>query len=236
MRLVAIVPTLHDDAALAELLSDLVRLESPPEQVIVVDGASSEPTSALCRGRNVRWLGSTAGRGVQLSAGVAATKEALGEGHAAGTDVFWFLHADCRPDRRSAAVIRTAIERGAAGGYFRFRFGGPGRPLKALLERCIALRCRVGMVYCDQGIFVTRVAYEASPGIDPQPLFEEVPLVRHLKSTRCFVALDLPITVSPRRWEREGFLRRTLHNRLLAAGYLLGMTPTRLAKWYRSAG
>ncbi|MGH8296346.1 MAG: glycosyltransferase [Steroidobacteraceae bacterium] len=236
VRLVAIVPTLHDDAALAELLSDLARLEAPPEQVIVVDGASSEPPSALCHGENVRWLRSAVGRGVQLSAGVAAAKEALGEGPAAGTDVLWFLHADCRPDPRSAAVIRTVIGRGAAGGYFRFRFGGSGCPLKALLERCIALRCRVGMVYCDQGIFVTRTAYEASPGIDPQPLFEEVPLIRHLKSTRRFVALDLPITVSPRRWERDGFMRRTLHNRLLAVGYLLGMTPTRLARWYRSAG
>jgi hypothetical protein len=90
------------------------------------------------------------------------------------------------------------------------------------------------MVYGDQGIFVTRAAYEEGPGFAAEPLFEEVPLVRYLKRCGGFVALDVPITVDPRRWERDGYLRRTLHNRVLALGHLLGVPPPRLAQWYRA--
>jgi hypothetical protein len=90
------------------------------------------------------------------------------------------------------------------------------------------------MVYGDQGIFVTRAAYDASPGFAAQPLFEEVALVRFLKRTGRFVALQLPMTVSARRWQRDGFLRRTLHNRALALGFSLGVHSNTLARWYRA--
>jgi hypothetical protein len=234
VRLVVMVPTWHDDEELLELLVCLGRLDAPPEHVIVVDGASSQLTADICRRGNAQWLPSSPGRGVQLSAAVVAAQQALGETAGSPGETFWFLHTDCRPHRQSACAIREAIVLGAPGGYFRFRFGGSPGPLKALLERCIALRCRMGMVYGDQAIFVTRTAYEASPGLDRQPLFEEVPLVRHLKRAGYFAALKLPITVSPRRWERDGFLRRTLQNRSLALGYILGIPASRLARWYHS--
>ncbi len=231
-RLTVIVPTLRDDGSLAQLLPELGRLDAPPEEIIVADGVAGEETAALCRRHGVRWLPSPAGRGLQLGAGVLAAREASVPGGAA--QVLWFLHADSRPHAGAAGAIRAAVRQGAAGGYFRFRFGGPAGALKSLLERSIALRCRCGMVYGDQGIFATREAYAAGPGFAAQPLFEEVPLVRYLKRTGRFVALDLPITVDPRRWERDGYLRRTLHNRVLALGHLAGVSPVRLSHWYRA--
>lgn len=231
-RLTVIVPTLRDDGSLAQLLPALGRLDAPPEEVIVADGSAGEDTAALCRRHGVCWLPSPAGRGLQLSAGVLAARAAPVPGGAA--QVLWFLHADSRPHAGAASAIRAAVRQGGAGGYFRFRFGGPAGALKSLLERSIALRCRFGMVYGDQGIFATREAYAASPGFAAQPLFEEVPLVHYLKHTGRFVALDLPITVDPRRWERDGYLRRTLQNRVLALGHLVGVPPVRLSHWYRA--
>lgn len=234
-RLTVVVPSLRDDRALAGLLSDLGEQEAAPEQVIVADGAASEDTAALCR----RWAAvsvrSPPGRGVQLAAGVTAARRAWGAPCGAVTDILWFLHADCRPHPGAARRIRAAVAGGAAGGYLRFRFGGEATAVKRMLERAVALRCRFGAVYGDQGVFATRAAYEAGPGFDAQPLFEEVPLVRALRRTGRFVALDVPITIDPRRWERDGFVRRTLYNRLLAAGYLLGISPARLAFWYRGS-
>ncbi|MGH8325420.1 MAG: TIGR04283 family arsenosugar biosynthesis glycosyltransferase [Steroidobacteraceae bacterium] len=231
-RLTAIVPVLHDDAALEELLSGLARLQARPDRVIVVDGASSDSAAVLCRQSGAEWRPSLPGRGSQLAEGIADAQATLDGSPTSNRDALWLLHADCQPHPQAALAIRAAIRQGAAGGYFRFRFGGRASIMKSLLERCIALRCRVGMVYGDQGIFVTCASYEASPGLDKQPLFEEVPLVRHLKRTRRFIALPLPITVSARRWDRDGFLRRTLQNRLLAVGYALGIAPSRLARWY----
>ncbi|MGH8228177.1 MAG: hypothetical protein ACREU3_09795 [Steroidobacteraceae bacterium] len=102
----------------------------------------------------------------------------------------------------------------------------------ARLPRCIAWRCRWGTVYGDQGLFAARDAYEAGPGFAVQPLFEEVGLVRALKHTGRFVALPLPITICARRWERDGYAKRTLLNRLLAVGFCVGISPARLARWH----
>lgn len=226
--LAVVVPTLSDDAALARLLPLLGRLAMPSEPVIVVDGAASEATAALCRSAGCTWIPSGAGRGVQLNAGIAAAR-------AAGAGVLWMVHADCEPHALSACAIRDATAAGAAGGYFSFRFGGARSPLKRFLEACIAWRCRLSMVYGDQGIFVTRAAYDASPGIGAQPLFEEVALVRALRRTRRFVAVALPMTVSERRWQRDGLLRRTIRNRTLALGFALGIDPVTLERWYRAS-
>ena len=230
-QLTVIVPVLRDDGALDGLLPALRELDSPPQRVIVADGAPSAQTAALCHRHGARWMAAPAGRGLQLSAGVSAANRRDSGGEA---EVLWFLHADSRPHSHAAGAIRAAVAQGAVGGYFRFRFGGPRSALKSLLERSIALRCRFGMIYGDQGLFVTRSAYQAGPGFAAQPLFEEVPLVHFLKHTGRFGALDLPITVDPRRWERDGYLRRTLHNRVLACGHLVGVSPMRLAQWYRA--
>ncbi|SRR5579875_184016 len=222
MRVAVIIPTLDDDASLQRLLTQLARLDPPPDEVIVVDGAASESCEAVCRGAGARWLPAHPSRGGQLALGAAR----------APADVLWFLHTECEPHPAAVAAIRGSIERGAIGGYFRFRFGGPRTRTKRFLERCIGWRCRWGMVYGDQGLYVTRAAYDATPGFTVQPLFEEVALVRALKRTGRFVALDLPITVSTRRWERDGWLRRTLTNRTLALAFGCGVSPARLARWF----
>ncbi|MGH8140233.1 MAG: TIGR04283 family arsenosugar biosynthesis glycosyltransferase [Steroidobacteraceae bacterium] len=224
MRLALIVPTLDDDTALAHFLTQLAGLDLPPDEVIVVDGGSRSSTAQICRDFGCTWMSAQQGRGVQLRAGAAR----------ANADALWFVHADCQLHPDASKAIRAAIATGEAGGYFRFQFGGERRALKRFLEWCIAWRCRAAMVYGDQGIFATRSAYDASPGFSAQPLFEEVALVRALKRSGRFAALALPIIVSSRRWERDGFLRRTLHNRALALGFLLGIDSMTLARWYRT--
>jgi rSAM/selenodomain-associated transferase 2 len=218
-----IVPTWRDDAALARLLPQLAQLEPRPGEVIVVDGAGDATTRALVLAAGATCLASPPGRGTQLNHGArAATGAAL-----------WFVHADAVLAPDATRALHAALARGAVGGYFRFRFDGERRWYKRLLEACIAWRCRVGMVYGDQALFATRAAWTAAGGFAEQPLFEEVPLVRALRAAGPFVALPQPVTVAARRWERDGYLRRTLHNRLLALGYAAGIAPRRLASWYR---
>src|SRR5579885_1828427 len=168
MRVAVIIPTLDDDAALQRLIVRLGHLDPAPEDVLVVDGAASKSCEALCRGAGASWLPAHPSRGGQLALGAAR----------APAEVLWFLQAECEPHAESVAAIRSSIHAGAVGGYFRFRFGGAPSFTKRLLERCIAWRCRWGMVYGDQGLYVTRAAYEATPGFTVQPLFEEVALVR----------------------------------------------------------
>ncbi|MET0657473.1 MAG: glycosyltransferase, partial [Steroidobacteraceae bacterium] len=198
------------------------RLAPAPAEIIVVDGAGSAATASVCSRFGARWIASAPGRGVQLASGVRA----------ASSEILWFVHADCLPATDAVGSIREVIAAGAHGGYFRFRFGGRRGVVQRVLECCIAWRCRIGMVYGDQGIFVRRTAYAASPGFRAEPLFEEVALVRALKASRRFVGLHSPMAVSPRRWQRDGFMQRTAMNRMLATSHALGVRASTLAQWY----
>ena len=78
--------------------------------------------------------------------------------------------------------------------------------------------------------------YDAVGGFADTPLFEEVPLVRALRGRGTFTRVAAAIGVSPRRWERDGWLWRSFGNRLLALAYLLGVPPRRLARRYQPLG
>jgi glycosyltransferase involved in cell wall biosynthesis len=222
MRVAVIVPTFDDDVALERLLSHLAYLEPGPDDVIVSDGACSDATELLCRRFGATYVASRSGRGGQL---------ALGAARARAADVLWFLETICEPHADAVIAIHECVQNGAVGGYFRFQFGGATSFGKRMLESCIALRCQLGTVYGEQGIFVTRSAYARTLGFTIQPLFEQVKLVRALKKTDRFIPVPLPLGVSPRRWEKEGFVLRTLRNRALALGYMLGIAPAALARW-----
>jgi rSAM/selenodomain-associated transferase 2 len=221
-----IIPVLNDSAALASLLETLAAMPAGPDEVLVVDGGGDDACRAVCQAAGARWIASRPGRGAQLDAGARA---------AAG-DWLWFLHADASPPPAGAAAIREAMTAGRAGGWFRFRFTGTAHALARLIATLTNWRCRFGVPYGDQGLFAAAAAYRRAGGFPDQPLFEEVPLVRGLRRAGTFSPLALSIGVSPRRWEQDGWLRRSLWNRALALGYMLGVPPGRLARRYRHSG
>lgn len=224
MTVSIVVPVLHDTDALARLLPALAAQDPPPAEVVVADGADDPACRALCARFGASHVAAPAGRGAQLAAGARGATGA----------VLWFLHADAGIEPGAIRAILDAVAAGATGGCFRFRFAGPPRPGRALLAALVNARARVGVPYGDQGLFATRAAYAAAGGFPADPLFEEVPLVRGLRRHGPFAMLALPVHVSTRRWERDGWLRRTLGNRALALAYMAGASPADLAKRYRS--
>jgi len=220
-----VIPTLDDHRALTHLLGRVRDMRDRPNETIVVDGGDDAACAATCRQHACIRLRTRPGRGHQLHAGAMR----------ASGDVIWFLHADADPAPDAIANILAHVESGAVGGYFRFRFSGPPAWRKSALAMLINFRCRIGVPYGDQGLFIRREVYAATRGFPDTPLFEEVPLIRAARQAGRFDAVDAPLDVSPRRWERDGWLHRTLHNRLLAFGYMLGVPPERLARRYADA-
>jgi rSAM/selenodomain-associated transferase 2 len=221
-RVSVIVPVRGDAGPLAELLH---RLGDEPDEVVVVCAGDDPATTRICADTGARCLTARAGRGPQQHAGALA---------AAG-GWLWFLHADALPEPGAVARIREAGRAGVAGGYFRFRFRGPDTRGRRLLAALINLRARLGTPYGDQGLFFRRDVYFDCGGFPDEPLFEEVPLVRRARRCGRFAALPVPLGVSPRRWERDGWLTRTAGNRLLALGYAMGISPRRLARIYENS-
>lgn len=219
-----IIPCYHDEARLGNLLNQLQNVSHRPMEIVVVDGADDQACRKICHQYGARWLAGEPCRGRQLLAGAA-----LAQG-----DVLWFLHADARLPADPITAMRFAIEQGALGGYFRFRFDAPRAWPALLLESAIAFRCRFGIPYGDQGLFMTRRAYVEAGGHSPWPLFEEVSLVRGLRRMGRFLALREPLYVDPFRWHRDGWWRRTWVNRNLALAFARGVPPDELAARYYS--
>ena len=220
-----IVPCWQDEALLGPLLVQLNRLAAEaqqPVQLTVVDAASSPVCRDICLEQGAQWLPSQPCRGEQLRQGASA----------ASYGTLWFLHADAQLRGNPLPQISAAISGGALGGYFAFGFSGSPCWQSRLLEQLIALRNRFGVPYGDQGLFVEARAYHACGQHSPWPLFEEVELVKRLRQHGRFVRLAEGVQVDPRRWQRDGWWRRSLRNRLLALGYACGIAPQRLAASY----
>lgn len=218
-----VIPVYRDTDRLRELLGKLRSLQPPVDEIIVVDSGSESECRSVCEHYDAIYLISAANRGAQLR---------LGAEQASGR-LLWFLHADSTPPAAAVTSIRRHIEAGHTSGYFRFRFNGPDSWGKQLLAAAINLRARLGVPYGDQGIFVTREAYDQANGHAPVPLFEEVGLVKRLRQHHGCTPVSANILVSARRWETDGWIRRSLHNRWLAFCFACGVPPDRLARQYR---
>jgi len=219
-----IVPVFNDTAALRRLLAHVATEAANSGEIVVVDAGDDAACVEVCNAFAARRIVCPPGRGHQLNAGA---RNARGK-------ILWFVHADAEPPQGCLALIEDAMHAGVAGGYFRFRFAGDPAWYKSLLQVLINWRTRFGVPYGDQGLFAARDAFAAAGGFAEAPLFEEVPLVRGLRKAGAFGAIDADIGVSCRRWERDGWLRRSITNRALALAYAAGIAPDVLARRYRA--
>ncbi len=222
LEISVIVPVLNDVNALRRLLVCLCAMRPGISEIIVADGAADSECERLCTEFDAIYLRTEANRGKQLRQGADI----------ASKGILWFLHADSSPPPDAVQIIRQHLQQSCGSGYFRFRFDGPRRWYKNGLEQAINFRARIGIPYGDQGLFAARQAYFAAGGHAATPLFEEVTLVKKLRAAAGCRPVKASIGVSPRRWERDGWLQRSLQNRALALAFALGVAPERLARHY----
>lgn len=223
MRLSIVVPTLNEAVALPVLLADLDRLCAPGDEIVVVDGGSSDGTPAIAAALADRVLHAAPGRASQMNAGAA---DARG-------DVLWFLHADSRVPADTRNAIAMALGSGAEWGRFDVRLSGT-RPLLRVVETLMNVRSRAsGIATGDQGIFVRRSAFAAVGGFPPIALMEDIALSRALKRRGRPHCVTRPrLLTSSRRWEQRGVWRTILLMWRLRLAYALGADPARLARRY----
>jgi rSAM/selenodomain-associated transferase 2 len=219
-----IVPTLNAAETLGATLQSFqhARAAGLIEQVVVVDGGSTDETTTIARAFGTVVVTSARGRGLQLARGAASSKAPW----------LLFLHADTRLlpgwEREADAFIRQGTERAAA---FRLRFDDSSRAARRL-ECLVEWRGRfLGLPYGDQGLLISRHLYDTLGGYRDLPLMEDVDLVRRLGRSR-LVLLDSMAETSSVRHRTEGYLIRAIKNSVLLSLYFCGVPPHVLARLY----
>jgi rSAM/selenodomain-associated transferase 2 len=217
MLISIIIPVYQDADALARAL-DVTDFSGA--EVIVATAIGDSSLNALRAARpDLIWVSAPQGRARQMNAGAAIAR---GE---------WlvFLHADTH----LPAAWRDAIDRARADtrvGLGCFRFALDSRAAAArVIELGVRLRVRLfGLPYGDQALFVRREVFAELGGYSDLPIMEDVDLVRRLRARgRLFRASERAVT-SARRWEEDGWVKRTARHLGLILRYFAGIHPERL--------
>ena len=213
-----VVPTRNAEAHLPAFLERM----KAADEIVLVDGGSTDRTVALAEAAGIRLVFAPKGRGTQLAAG----------GEAAAGDWLLFLHADSLPAPGWRAAVsdhrRAAPDKAAC---FRLRISDRAWQAR-WVERAVAARVKwLGLPYGDQGLLVPRRLYETVGGYRPLPLMEDVDLVRRIGRAR-LASLDADVWTSAERWRRDGWATRSARNLLCLGLYGLGVPPARIARIY----
>lgn len=223
-----IIPALNEAKSIATVLA---RLDSFANvEPIVVDGGSEDDTVAIAQALGVKVVTAPRGRASQMNAGARA---ATGE-------ILLFLHADTFLPLGGERVVRQTLQppldaRRAVpvAGAFEIAIAAP-LPSLRWIERLVNWRSRWRqMPYGDQAIFVTAETFWELGGFPEQPIMEDFELIRRLRRRGRIAIVAPPVVTSARRWLKLGVWQTTFINQAIVIAYLLGVSPARLAAWYR---
>ena len=221
-----IIPVLHEADIINSAVTEL-RSGQPGElfEIVIVDGSPARDTLQALGSSDVITLASGAGRGTQMNAGAAR----------AGGAILLFLHADTRLPENALRHIRGALhDTPCVGGAFGLRIRS-GKRLFRIIAGAASLRSRLTRIpYGDQAIFVLKDYFVSIGGFREIPILEDMDFMRRIKRRGddvCILASS--VTTSSRRWEREGPVYATVRNRIIAALFFMGVSPQRLARFYR---
>ncbi len=204
LSLAVVIPALNEASSLEITLRSLAAQSSPAERVLVVDGGSRDDTSAAVRslGADVLIV-SGRGRGGQIAAGIAAV----------GADVVVIGHADMVfPPAALASIRRQMVDDPACPGGCLGHYFDSRKRVYRLIEWLDRRRARRGESYGDQAQFFRPEWLARVSGFPNQPIMEDMELSRRLRLLGRPAYLDVPVLVSPRRFERLGWWRAAWTN------------------------
>lgn len=177
-----LIPTFNEEAALPITLANLAAMDPQPDEVLIIDGGSTDATLAIAAEAGVTALAApTKGRGAQINYGVAATR----------SDVVCIVHADTQLPPDAITVIRnTMADAQIALASFTPRIAGPQGTRWAttfhnwvktwyapLLTRPHLFIGGVRLLFGDHAMFFRRRHFLAVGGCDESlPIMEEADL------------------------------------------------------------
>ena len=221
-----IIPTLNVAHVVNATLQSLGTLDGLDliREVIFSDGGSDDSTEEIASACGAKFIQGPAGRGKQLQRGVEASTGSW----------LLILHADTTLSSGWEKQLRNFMqEHKCHAGYFQFALEDTGmRPY--LLAKLVSFRCRLfSLPYGDQGLFVPRDLYEAVGGYAEIPLMEDVDLVRRIGRNNLH-EVCVTATTSAARYQKYGYLFRTLYNLFCLLLFFFGVSPAKIKNIYEA--
>ena len=216
-----IIPTLNEE----KRIPFLEQLLPQVAEVIVVDGGSSDQTVKIATDLGISVLHCGNGRGAQLNAGAVAAQ----------SSTLLFLHVDTTLPKEFPKLIDTCLrEHDTVLGAFSL-----GIESSSLLMRMICLGANLRskllqLPYGDQSLFIRKTDFELLNGFPKLPIMEDYIFVQKAKQKGKIQTLPQTVITSARRWEKLGPIKTTVINQLMILGYHFGVSPEKLASFYRN--
>jgi len=220
-----ILPVLNEAGLINPAILALQAMSDGHAEIIVVDG---DPLGSTINGITVD--------GVRTAVGEKGRARQMNHGaELASGDILLFLHVDTKLPLNAISLMSQALRsKRFVAGAFTLGFDTK-RAIFRVAETYVAFRTRLTRVpFGDQAIFVRRDYFERMGGYNDIPIMEDVEFMKRVRKrgdTICIVREK--VMTSPRRYEQEGIFFCTFRNMALQLLYASGVSPKRLASWYR---
>ncbi len=221
MAVGVVVPVLNEEKVIAASLQALQQHNF--DEVVVVDGGSTDNTIPIAKTFNVKIVSSARGRGQQINAGLQSLS----------APNMLVLHCDTLLPLYAKKLILVTLSKHHAGAFRTSHRAvkWKGKPL-ALVLKIADVRSRfASLPYGDQAVFFTRSTLESVGGYPTQPLMEDLEFSKSLAKIAPLKILTETVSVSGRRFE-SALLKQCLMVNTFPTLYKLGVSPETLATWY----
>jgi len=220
-----VIPVFNEEKNLPHALKEIQRLElEASDELIFIDGGSSDNTKQLIQDAGFHCLISEAGRAKQMNMGAQNTR----------SEIILFLHIDTSISSSNISNIKKTYNQGFLSGRFNIRLSNNDITYRIISFFINIRSCLTKVSTGDQGMFATRGSFVAVGGFPTISLMEDVALSKKLKALGKVACLRDELTTSSRRWEHHGIVKTVLLMWKLRLLYWLGVDTEKLAKMYRS--
>ena len=221
-KLSIVIPTFNETEQIVPCLEKLQTIRKSGNEVIVVDGDSTDDTIVLAEPLCDQIIQSQKSRSIQMNAGA---KVSSGQ-------CILFLHADTTLPLNILELFSHIDNIENRWGRFDIKLSGEAGIFR-VIEKCINLRSRLsGIATGDQVIFVGKTLFSRINGFPEIALMEDIAISKILKSYSEPFCIKDEVLSSSRRWENNGIIRTILKMWLIRLLYFFRFDTNKLVKLY----